>query len=56
MTDVSQIVLDKIDSLLKDISGQSLVDSNKIIDFCLDIRQLYQKDIDESDKSGLSDS
>jgi hypothetical protein len=48
-----QEILEKIDELLKDISGQSLVDSNKIINFCLDIRQLCQKDVDASDKSSI---
>jgi hypothetical protein len=53
MNDLEAKVLDRIDEFLKDVSGQSLVDSNKIIDFCLDIRQLYQKDVDDSDQSGI---
>jgi hypothetical protein len=31
-----------IDDFLKEISGQKLVDTGKVIDFCLDLRQIFK--------------
>ena len=50
---MSDQVVSKIDLFIQDIFGQSLIDSNKVIDFCLDIRQILQREVDES---GISDS
>ena len=36
-----------IDEFLKEISGQKLVDTGKVIDFCLDLRQIFKIDNEE---------
>jgi len=47
LIDIKELVLSKVDEILSDISGQSLVDSSRMVDFCLDIRQILTKDADE---------
>jgi hypothetical protein len=47
LSDSQDNILEKIDLFLKEVSGQSLVDVNKVIDFCLDLRQEYQKDVND---------
>jgi hypothetical protein len=37
-------LLSIIDGFLSDVSGQSLVDSNKVLDFCLDLRQVVARE------------
>jgi hypothetical protein len=39
-TGVETRLTERIDEFLKEISGTSLVDAGKAIDFCLDIRQI----------------
>ena len=38
-----------IDNFLADVSGRSLVDSNEVQDFCLDIRQLITRNMENKD-------
>ena len=41
-------LLTTIDTFLTEVSGQSLVDTNKVLDFCLDLRQIVAKEREEA--------